>query len=360
MKTRLSPFIEHARSKGMDHQTIRMILLSSGWKERDIADALAQETLDLPVPLPPDTGSAKDAFTHLLTFTTLYSTVISLIVLFFTFLDRLLPDAAFPRYAYADDFSGIRWPLAVLIVSFPLLLWMSKLLHRSFTAHTERLLSPVRRWLTYITLFITACTLMGDLITLVFFLLQGELTLRFLLKVTTILVLCGTPFLYYLRTIRMEPDAFARTRLHRGYLLCGGVIVLVAIVWSLLIVGSPLYGRSQRFDDVRLADLHAIREGILAIVYGQARYAPAPQIIGAMPRSLDEIQSSVTSQRLSIVDPQTGTPYEYILSGGTRYQLCAIFALPRNAEYDLQWNHPGGRACFTLDAANLIDGIIPK
>ena len=35
MPSKLESFIAHARSKGMDHQTIRMLLLSSGWKEKD-------------------------------------------------------------------------------------------------------------------------------------------------------------------------------------------------------------------------------------------------------------------------------------------------------------------------------------
>jgi hypothetical protein len=88
----LDAFIAHARSKDMDHATIRLLLLAAGWKERDVAQALAAQGLDMPVPVPPDSGGAREAFLHLLAFSSLYTTVISLIVLFFTYINRLFPD----------------------------------------------------------------------------------------------------------------------------------------------------------------------------------------------------------------------------------------------------------------------------
>ncbi len=55
------------------------MLLAAGWKERDIASAVANESLDLPVPEPGGTGNARDAFLILLTFASLYITVSSVI-----------------------------------------------------------------------------------------------------------------------------------------------------------------------------------------------------------------------------------------------------------------------------------------
>ena len=70
-------FIDHARSKGMDHATIRMLLLSAGWKEKDIARAMSAHGLELPIPAPPDVGGAREGFMHLVTFAALYTAVIS-------------------------------------------------------------------------------------------------------------------------------------------------------------------------------------------------------------------------------------------------------------------------------------------
>jgi hypothetical protein len=50
MDERLNRFIDHARQKGLDHAVIFMLLRSSGWKDRQIAEALAVRELALPIP----------------------------------------------------------------------------------------------------------------------------------------------------------------------------------------------------------------------------------------------------------------------------------------------------------------------
>ena len=61
--------------------------------------------------------------------------------------------------------------------------------------------SRVRRWLTYTTLFLAASILVGDVISLIYSLLGGEITSRFLLKVLVVGFIAGTVFWYYLSTL---------------------------------------------------------------------------------------------------------------------------------------------------------------
>lgn len=338
----------------MDHQTIRMLLLSAGWKEKDISEAMASETLEMAVPLPPDVGSARDAFFHLLSFTALTSTVVSLIFLFFEFLNRLLPDPAFP--VYYDDVSSVRWELAVLIVSYPLYLWMSRLLLKEYALHHEKLASGVRRWLTYLILFATACTLIGDLIALIFSLLQGEVTLRFILKVITLLVLAGLPFRYYLYSLRIAPENFSLHKIHMRYFGCSVAIVLAAIIGAFVVTGSPLRGRAERFDEQRINDLRTIQGEVITIAWGGQPYGrpqspePVTKLPNPLPATLQEVSDNAQYQRPNIVDPETGVPYEYTRPSDHEFQLCATFSLPRDQKYDVFWNHPAGEKCFDFDA----------
>lgn len=352
MTNALTEFIAHARKKGMDHQTIRMLLLSSGWKEKDIATALASETLDLPVPSPADVGSARDAFFHLLAFTTLYSIVISLIVLAYQFIGRTFVDPAFVGYDYYNsDTSSIRWSLAIILISFPLFVYLSRILHRESAEHPEKLSSGVRRWLTYLTLFVTACTISGDLITLLFYLLQGELTVRFILKVLAVLVLSGIPFLYYLRTMKLDHKSYATSPIHKRYLSIATVITLVAVLWGLMTVGSPLKGRMERLDEQRVSDLRLIQNEMLNYVYGATRYdgGTATSLPKPLPETLDELAKNSSYEKIRTTDPQTGDLYEY-LPNGTSYSLCANFSLALDQRYDIFWNHSAGRHCFTFNA----------
>lgn len=59
--------------------------------------------------------------------------------------------------------------------------------------------SRVRKWLTYLTLVITACTLIGDAIGLVYNFLSGDLTTRLALKLMVIAAIAGVIFVYFIR-----------------------------------------------------------------------------------------------------------------------------------------------------------------
>lgn len=99
---------------------------------------------------------------------------------------------------------AIRWSVASLIIAFPIFLYVSRLLSRAVRRDPSKRASKVRKWLTYMTLFIAAGVIIGDLIALVYNFLAGELTLRFLLKVLTVGTIAGTIFGYYLWDLRQE------------------------------------------------------------------------------------------------------------------------------------------------------------
>ncbi len=102
MHENLLHFIEHAQQKGMDQATIFLLLRSTGWKDKEIAEALAARELTLPIPERAGAGSAGDAFLHLLAFTALYAWAISLICLLFTYIELAFPDPATISGWYCD------------------------------------------------------------------------------------------------------------------------------------------------------------------------------------------------------------------------------------------------------------------
>jgi Domain of unknown function (DUF5671) len=209
MHENLSRFIEHARQKGMDHPTVFHLLRAGGWKDKEIAEAIAAQELSIPIPERGGAGSAGDAFLHLLAFTALYAWAISLISLFFTYIEFAFPDPATrtPTYAVETSLSGIRWSLATLIVSYPLFLIIWSFLLREVRISPEKGLSGVRRWLSFLSLFVGAVTILTDVITAVYYFVEGDLTVRFLLKVLVLLVITGAVFVYLLLVLRSETEA---------------------------------------------------------------------------------------------------------------------------------------------------------
>jgi hypothetical protein len=81
---------------------------------------------------------------------------------------------------------------------------MSWFINRGLVRNPAKRLSAIRRWLTYLTLFLAVTILAGDLIALIYNLLGGELTIRFLLKVSTVAVIAGGVLGYYLADLRRE------------------------------------------------------------------------------------------------------------------------------------------------------------
>src|SRR5579872_6388966 len=147
-------------------------------------------------------ASAKDFFLNLGTIVALYTTVISLLNLLFTVINRAYPQVTTYSYNgtyYGSSSSSISWPVAVLIIFFPIFILLMWLLERSYHIEPEKKHLGVRKWLTYITLFIAGLTLAGDLVTVLYFFIDGqELTTGFLLKVFVVLVITAAVFFYYI------------------------------------------------------------------------------------------------------------------------------------------------------------------
>src|SRR3546814_3186992 len=80
----------------------------------------------------------------------------------------------------------MRWSTASVIIAFPLFTLLARHLARETERQPIKRLSPVRRWLTYLTLFLAAVALICDVTTLVYNLLGGELSVRFVLKVLVV------------------------------------------------------------------------------------------------------------------------------------------------------------------------------
>lgn len=205
--TRLRGFVEAALTAGKSRDEIRAALSAAGWHPEQIGDGLAEFAdvpFAVPVPRPRAHLSARDAFLYMLMFGALYVSAFNLGRLLFAFINRAFPLAPFEATAAAGT---IRWTTASLIIAFPLFLWLAVKLSRELAVDPARRQSAIRRWLIYLTLLVAAAFIVGDAITLVYSLLSGETTLRFLLKVVVVGAITGVMFGYFLRAVRTDGAA---------------------------------------------------------------------------------------------------------------------------------------------------------
>jgi len=206
MNVELVGFTRAALAKGIGRDEIADTLRRAGWAEHDIKaamDAFAEVAFPIPVPRPKPYLSAREVFVYLILFAALYGTAFSIGSLLFELINRKFPDPLWQTSIQMSN-NNIRWDMAWIIVAFPLFMLTFRSVNRAITADPTKRASRPRKWLTYLTLFFAGACLIGDAATLVYNLLGGELTIRFVLKVATIAVMAGGVFTFFLSEMRRD------------------------------------------------------------------------------------------------------------------------------------------------------------
>lgn len=151
----------------------------------------------------PDNGP-RNVFVYLLNFLTLYLSAFGAGLLTWGLADHWFED---PLENYISK-GPIRSGIAMLVVAFPLFLYLNRLIDRTVETPelTER--SMLKKVLTYLTLFLLAITTIIDLITIIYVFLGGDLTARFAVRGIGILLIAGFVYFYYLSDLK-EPKVVA-------------------------------------------------------------------------------------------------------------------------------------------------------
>src|SRR3990167_10866253 len=100
--------------------------------------------------------AVKDFFLNLGAFVALYTIVVYLIQLLFTIIN-----SAYPMITYGYNYYGsqsISWPVAILIIFFPIFLLLQWFLSKEYILEPEKKNISIRKWLIYVTLFLSGLT----------------------------------------------------------------------------------------------------------------------------------------------------------------------------------------------------------
>lgn len=286
--------------------------------------------------------TASDFFLHLGSIIVLYGLIGSLLILLFRVIDAAYPPIleAYQYYSYPS----ISFPVASVIVLFPLFVLLSFLIQGTFAVDPQKKQLDVRRWLVYLTLFLAGAVTAGDLITVIYYFLDGQdLTTAFLLKALSVLVVAGAVFGYYYRELHDLISSVERN-VWRGLV---AVFILGSIAAGFATIGMPGTQRAYRYDEQRLSDLQQIQGQIISHWIAKEK----------LPASLEALNDSLSYYSMPM-DPETRTPYEYKVAGERAFQLCATFNLAPRVGASLSyakpfaqgasdnWTYKQGHYCF--------------
>jgi len=299
-------------------------------------------------------STPRDFFLNLLSIVALYFSATSFGFLVFQYVNIFVPDVLDAVKYAGDTYGVIRFPVASLFIIFPVYVWTAWFLEKEHKKNPEKKEIAIHRWLVYLTLFVAALAIIGDLVALVFTFLNGEITTRFVLKVLTILLIAGSIFYYYLSGLRGGRDEFMK------FFKYGVIsVVSVAVLASFFVVGSPSEQKNRRLDDRRVSDLQYIQSEIVSFWQGKDR----------LPDELSELEDDLRGVVVP-TDPETGEGYVYNILGDESFELCATFSTDsegRTSEafyYPYgsgNWDHGTGRVCFerTIDPDFYEDAVKP-
>jgi Domain of unknown function (DUF5671) len=292
----------------------------------------------------------RDFFLHIATFVSLYFTAIALITLLFTLIDYHFPNALAGQYN--DPYSGpVLFAIASLIILAPLFVFFMRMLQEEMRVNPARATLSVRRWLTYITLFIAGSAVVGELINLVYSFLSGDLLAPSFIKILTLLAIAGAGFGYFF----LDLKSFWQTHKAESQYAGLGFVTLVAgsILLGFYVMGSPSVQRDLRLDEERRQNLETIQMQLVSYWQGNTK----------LPDTIDALNNPL--QGFSVpTDPEMGAAYEYKKKDDHSFEVCATFAQPlarnQGGEYypvmpglsdASNWQHDAGHSCFvrTID-----------
>lgn len=331
----LVDYVLDCLQKGITHDEIKKQLHAVGWSDDEVDGAYAIGLTRFGVPVP-DKNSDKvfskksttvEIVINLFSFILLGILATALGILLFGIINHFFEDKL-NTYYHSSSSATIHYAIASLIISLPLYYWTMRFWFKRFREDEGKIESRLTKWITYLVLLATAITIVGDLIVVIFNMLQGEITIRFFLKALTIFVITGGIFGFYFlerKKIQYRKVIPARIFILFGWVVLG--IVGFSIVLGFIASGSPKTERKRTFDNTRESDLASLASCI-------GSYANEHK---ALPESLDDLKAdSEYSYCANKKDPETGLAYEYNIinksfqSGQIKkgeFELCADFSL---------------------------------
>jgi len=289
--------------------------------------------------------TAKHFVLQLGSLISLYVSLGFLISLLFGLINSYFPDATDQYYQIESTTESIRLAIAMLVVFFPTYLVLTRLTNKLRRKETTGDFLPLTKWLIYLSLLVGTLVLLGDLVTILWTFLSGEITSRFILKAVAVLGVVGLALYYYILDVRGYWVTQESKSVMFGY---GALItVFVAVAFGFANIETPSQVREMKLDAQQITDLQTIQWRLQDSLVQSTNTVPADltDVFGEFPAP------TATEDREAYSYAKTDKGFE----------LCATFAhdsIPNqfggpmmsdksmpivNAD---DWQYKAGRYCF--------------
>lgn len=263
-------------------------------------------------------------FLYLTNFFALGFLLSGIINIYFQLVNKYVEDTALENISQYDD-GSLKYGLAVLVIAGLIYFPIAYLINKKIEKGEIRSDSLVRKFLTYIALFILTAIAVGNLVALFYNYLTGELTGNIFWKIVAFFVATAFFAYFYFWEIRRKES------IDKNYKIFYAVAVAIALsglITGIVIGDSPKVAREKRIDSQVVMEMQNMRSNIESI-YTNTKKLPIVQ----------EIQKSAKFE------------IDYVVKNDKEYQLCSVFLQGQDEKdfYMKEWNHPVGNYCFTFN-----------
>lgn len=312
------------------------------------------------------TTSPKNFILQLGALIALYLSVTSLIILIFSVTNLKFPDEIANYWESESARASVRNSIAMLIVFFPAFITFTRLSNQDRRKYSQGEYATFAKWLVYLTILGGVLILLGDLVTLIIYFLNGEITTRFLVKVVALLLVVGGALGYYV----LDVKGYFKNQVTKAlYFAVGAVVVVVgSLLYGYSYIETPSEAREMRLDEQQVSDLRDMYWHVDEY-YRQNQQLP------------ETIEDAYTRDNVPTA-PEGRADYTYKTAGDESFEFCVTFmhetqnimdgmtksvpirdvgaTLPHQQQ-NYNWDHKAGETCFERTVqTDVLDPLLPK
>ncbi|MBU4257038.1 hypothetical protein KKC04_01345, partial [Patescibacteria group bacterium] len=260
-------------------------------------------------------NSAKFAFFYMLSLVALVFMALAGGMIIFQIINKKIVDVL-SQYSVSFSPDQLKFAISAIIIAAPIYYLTMRQIFKNLYSGALSKDSGIRKWLTYFILFVASVVMLGWLIAVINNFLDGELTIKFILKAMTAIVIAAAIFTFYFYDIKREEPAGKKDKVIRIYFYCSLAAVAAVFVASLFFVESPTETRNRKYDNAILDNFQKI-DGALNTYY---------QDYEKLPADLEELKTEFTYiTDKDLENPATKEKFEYKIINENTYELCVAF-----------------------------------
>jgi len=234
----------------------------------------------------------------------IYLLIASYISLTFSLVDYLIKDPL----VYQNS-GGLNISMSIALVSTVLVIVLARSIGKLYKADSELISSSLRKWLGYLTMFVSGTVLTVDAIVVISNFFNGDTTASFIYKAIVLAILMVLVFIGFKREINKTDYS---NNLSAKIIAWGLIVVSAALITAtMLAFGGPQTQKDRRIDQQTAIDLSNIEYSLVSYYNVNAK----------LPADLSDIAGDYSTP----VVGADGSSYTYKAIDEAKFELCANF-----------------------------------